>query len=194
MTLATGEFLRRFLLHILPTGLHRIRHYGLFTNAQRVDNLKRARALLAVEKTPHTDDPVADSDELNASTCPNCGAPMSVIETLLPCRHRPGTPLPLLRWQASDNPSTLRTARMGTSSRSCCAAQGCDNATHSTRFLLQSEAGSSRGGLHYAREDRTTFCQRWTSSWSIDATTTLNRIWWPRPMSRCRPRAHWIGP
>jgi len=84
MTLATGEFLRRFLLHILPTGLHRIRHYGLFTNAQRVDNLKRARALLAVEKTPHTDDPVADRDELNASTCPNCGAPMSVIETLLP--------------------------------------------------------------------------------------------------------------
>ena len=84
MTLATGEFLRRFLLHVLPSGLHRIRHYGLFANAQRVDNLKRARELLAVEKTPHTDDLIADSDELNAPTCPNCGAPMSVIETLLP--------------------------------------------------------------------------------------------------------------
>ena len=84
MTLELYEFLRRFLLHVLPSGLHRIRHYGLFANAHRVDNLKRARALLAVEKTPHTDDPVADSDQLYAPTCPNCGAPMIVIETLLP--------------------------------------------------------------------------------------------------------------
>ena len=84
MTLKTGEFLRRFLLHVLPTGLHRIRHYGLLANAQRVDNLKRARELLAAENTSHTDDDTTDSDEQHTHTCPNCGAPMIVIETLLP--------------------------------------------------------------------------------------------------------------
>jgi len=84
MTLATGEFLRRFLLHVLPSGLHRIRHYGLFANAYRNDNLKRARQLLAVEQTSHTDEALADSDEPNTTTCPNCGAQMIVIETMLP--------------------------------------------------------------------------------------------------------------
>jgi hypothetical protein len=84
MTLKTGEFLRRFLLHVLPTGLHRIRHYGLFANAYRNDNLKRARELLAVENTAHTDDETPDSDEPSTPTCPNCGAALIVIETLRP--------------------------------------------------------------------------------------------------------------
>jgi hypothetical protein len=43
MTVATDEFIRRFLQHILPKGFHRIRHYGLFANAERRDNLKLAR-------------------------------------------------------------------------------------------------------------------------------------------------------
>jgi hypothetical protein len=47
MTLATHEFIRRFLLHVLPNGFHRIRHYGLFASASRADNIARARALLA---------------------------------------------------------------------------------------------------------------------------------------------------
>ena len=46
MTLPTDEFLRRFLLHVLPRGFHRIRHYGLFANAERRDHLNRVRVLL----------------------------------------------------------------------------------------------------------------------------------------------------
>ena len=48
MTLPTGEFIRRFLTHVLPKGLHRIRHYGLFANGNRAANIARARELLAV--------------------------------------------------------------------------------------------------------------------------------------------------
>src|SRR5947209_9321216 len=46
MTLATNEFIRRFLIHVLPGGFHRIRHYGLFANSKRVENITRARELL----------------------------------------------------------------------------------------------------------------------------------------------------
>ena len=46
MTLATGEFIRRFLIHVLPQGFHRIRHYGLFAGTGRADNIARARELL----------------------------------------------------------------------------------------------------------------------------------------------------
>ena len=52
MTLTPGEFIRRFLLHVLPHGFHRIRHYGLFANGARVDNLARVRHLLEVEQHP----------------------------------------------------------------------------------------------------------------------------------------------
>ena len=48
MTLATGEFIRRFLIHVLPGGFHRIRHYGLFASSKRAENIARARQLLAV--------------------------------------------------------------------------------------------------------------------------------------------------
>jgi hypothetical protein len=48
MTLATDEFIRRFLIHVLPHGFHRIRHYGLFANGNRGANIARARELLAV--------------------------------------------------------------------------------------------------------------------------------------------------
>ena len=48
MTLAIDEFIRRFLIHVLPTGFHRIRHYGLFASGSRADNIARARQLLAV--------------------------------------------------------------------------------------------------------------------------------------------------
>ena len=50
MTLATGEFIRRFLIHVLPQGFHRIRHYGLFASGTRADNIAQARELLAVAK------------------------------------------------------------------------------------------------------------------------------------------------
>jgi hypothetical protein len=51
MTLASDEFMRSFLLHVLPTGLHRIRHYRLFANTTRRDNLARARELLMRKET-----------------------------------------------------------------------------------------------------------------------------------------------
>ena len=58
MTLSTHEFIRRFLMHVLPKGVHRIRHYGLFANGNRAANIARARELLAVPPrvTPHETD------------------------------------------------------------------------------------------------------------------------------------------
>jgi hypothetical protein len=90
MTLAPDEFIRRFLLHILPSGFHRIRHYGLIANTTRKDNLTRARELLMVEKVTEPADAktncadTADgSDESVTYICPDCGAPMLVMETFL---------------------------------------------------------------------------------------------------------------
>ena len=89
MTLTAGEFIRRFLLHILPAGFHRIRHYGLIANTRRRENLARVRALLIHQRT---DAPVvtdksdrnteADSQHNETATyvCRNCGAPMIIIE------------------------------------------------------------------------------------------------------------------
>jgi hypothetical protein len=84
MTLGADEFMRRFLLHVLPSGFHRIRHYGLIANAERKDNLAKARELLHV-----VPDVNADSQEVDAPAqsvqptfvCPDCGAPMHIIDT-----------------------------------------------------------------------------------------------------------------
>jgi len=62
MTLTTDEFIRRFLIHVLPLGFHRIRHYGLFANGNRAENLARARRLLCVPTPQRELDPVADAD------------------------------------------------------------------------------------------------------------------------------------
>ncbi|MGX5806467.1 transposase, partial [Bradyrhizobium sp. Arg314] len=62
MTLATDEFIRRFLLHVLPRGFHRIRHYGLLAGGSRKDCLALARQLLAVAPAV-TNDPPADPDD-----------------------------------------------------------------------------------------------------------------------------------
>ncbi|MCP4410733.1 MAG: hypothetical protein GY807_23935 [Gammaproteobacteria bacterium] len=92
MRLASDEFIRRFLIHVLPPGLHRIRHYGLFANATRKDNLAQARELLMSPKTEaptvvltHGVD-IADNGDRNEPAhatyvCPDCGAPMLIIET-----------------------------------------------------------------------------------------------------------------
>ena len=86
MTLDPAEFIRRFLLHVLPSGFHRIRHYGLFAGAVRADNIERARQLLAAaENAPQPSRPEADSqaeDELPARRCPCCGGRMLIVETL----------------------------------------------------------------------------------------------------------------
>lgn len=83
MTLAADEFMRRFLMHVLPGGFHRIRHYGLIANGTRRENLARARELLNVEPkpTPKTDD-AEGSASVSTPTfvCPDCGAAMTVIQ------------------------------------------------------------------------------------------------------------------
>jgi hypothetical protein len=82
MTLATGEFIRRFLIHVLPQGFHRIRHYGLFASATRADNIARARRLLDVPAAqPEAGDTnCAEATELLAQPCPCCGGRMIIIE------------------------------------------------------------------------------------------------------------------
>jgi hypothetical protein len=85
MALPIAEFIRRFLTHVLPSGFHRIRHYGLFANGGRAENLARARHLLAM---PAFDGAAGDSQTVDpeeppssAYPCPSCGGPMIVIET-----------------------------------------------------------------------------------------------------------------
>jgi hypothetical protein len=72
MTLEVDEFIRRFLIHTLPQGFHRIRHYGLFANGGRTENLARARQLLCVPTPQRELDPVTDADEppMLAYSCP----------------------------------------------------------------------------------------------------------------------------
>ena len=84
MTLSPQEFIRRFLLHVLPDGLHRIRHYGLLANSNRRDNLAQARDLLQV--TPLTPDKSADeASAVPAPTfvCAHCGHAMVVLQVFL---------------------------------------------------------------------------------------------------------------
>jgi hypothetical protein len=94
MTLEADEFIRRFLLHILPTGFHRIRHYGLIANIGRRNNLAHARKLL-METSTATKDAVIKigEDRLDIGNhevtdkttyvCPDCGAPMTIIDTFV---------------------------------------------------------------------------------------------------------------
>jgi hypothetical protein len=108
MTLAPHEFIRRFLMHVLPKGLHRIRHYGLLANANRAANIAKARELLAV--APLSDEPdtakAADADQPCALTrpCPCCGGRLLIIETFAPgCepRHWPSSTAPVVRIDTS---------------------------------------------------------------------------------------------
>lgn len=86
MTLTSAEFMRRFLLHVLPTGFHRIRHYGLLANAGRQENLARVRTLLNVSKPGPADDEVAVTPA-PMFLCRCCGATMRVVEVVM--RHQP---------------------------------------------------------------------------------------------------------
>ena len=84
MTLGAHEFIGRFLRHVLPQGFHRIRHYGLFANGGRAENLARARQLLAmpVPDSELGDGQSADPDEppISALACSCCGGRMIIIE------------------------------------------------------------------------------------------------------------------
>ena len=78
MTLAPDEFIRRFLLHVLPRGFHRIRHYGLLASSGRKDNVARARELLAAPAPTKVED-AASLPDLRPP-CPCCGGRMVIIE------------------------------------------------------------------------------------------------------------------
>jgi hypothetical protein len=81
MTLAAGEFMRRFLLHVLPDGFHRIRHYGLFANGHRAERIKLCRQLLGTAELVATNgDTVAPSPD-ETHSCPCCGGRMNIVET-----------------------------------------------------------------------------------------------------------------
>ena len=114
MTLAPGEFIRRFLLHILPKGFHRIRHYGLLASSRtKAATLESARALIAVTAPspstkpslmPQPSDTAATPVERPVHPCPCCGAAMVIIETFeagQTPRHRPRAPPPAIRIDTS---------------------------------------------------------------------------------------------
>jgi hypothetical protein len=86
MKLEAAEFIRRFLIHVLPSGFHRIRHYGLFASGSRADNIARARELLRAPTPQNDADEAADADEPHtlSQPCPCCGGRMIIIETFEP--------------------------------------------------------------------------------------------------------------
>jgi hypothetical protein len=81
MTLEAGEFMRRFLLHVLPGSFHRIRHYGLLANGQRRANLALARQLLAVPPPVDAAADVEAASQAPTFVCRHCGHPMIVLQT-----------------------------------------------------------------------------------------------------------------
>ena len=108
MTIDTNEFIRRFLIHVLPSGFHRIRHYGLFASSSRNDNIARARELLAVPppQRPPNYHATTNGSEPNTLSrpCPCCGGRMIVIETFRrgsTPRYRPTAPTAEIRIDTS---------------------------------------------------------------------------------------------
>ncbi len=97
MTLAPDEFIRRFLLHVLPKGFHRIRHYGLLASATCKTNVARARELIAAPLPVMDHPPSAEHDHTGPAVsvaadhrppCPCCGGRMIIVETF----ERAGAP------------------------------------------------------------------------------------------------------
>jgi hypothetical protein len=98
MTLASQEFIRRFLLHVLPSGFHRIRHYGLLANARRKSQIATARELLHQPPSPpaaeHSHDTTAHCIR-PTFVCRHCGAPMLIIQTFARAQRIRGPPASL---------------------------------------------------------------------------------------------------
>ena len=117
MTLATGEFIRRFLIHVLPAGFHRIRYYGMLNSSKRAENVARARELLLTPPpvipidaikaaTAKAENPGTKADEQQTPKhpCPCCGGPMSIIERFargMTPRHQPSAPVAAIRIDTS---------------------------------------------------------------------------------------------
>ena len=96
------SLIRRFLLHVLPNGFHRIRHYGLFAKSSCADNIARARELLTVAN-PQSE-PASVAADSSKPACPCCGGRMIVIEVFergTTPRHRPTAPPIFIRLDTS---------------------------------------------------------------------------------------------
>ena len=107
-TLTPHEFIRRFLMHVLPKGFHRIRHYGLLASGTKAQTIARARELIAAVTLEQTTQKPQASDgtatDKPAHPCPCCGGRMVIIETFdAGCspRHRPTAPATAIRIDTS---------------------------------------------------------------------------------------------
>jgi len=83
MRLSTSEFIRRFLIHVLPDGFHRIRHYGLLASAQRKINIARVRIVLETPRPDQVTEPAPETEVIPLTLrdpCPCCGGPMRIID------------------------------------------------------------------------------------------------------------------
>jgi hypothetical protein len=91
MTVTPFEFIRRFLIHVLPDRFHRIRHYGLFANGQRAANLDRIRSLLNTQPPNQPDKTVQDDNDprILRFPCPACGGRMIIIGSFEPAADPP---------------------------------------------------------------------------------------------------------
>jgi hypothetical protein len=118
MTLATNEFIRRFLMHVLPAGFHRIRYYGMLASGKRADNVARARELLltpppvipieaikAINSGPETaTETNAQEAQAPKHACPCCGGQMTIIERFArgkTPRHQPTAAVVAIRIDTS---------------------------------------------------------------------------------------------
>jgi hypothetical protein len=108
MTLATHEFIRRFLIHVLPAGFHRIRYYGLLANSKRAENIARARELLTLPILPvdaiKAANTSAEEPQKPEHSCPHCGGRMIIIERFergSTPHHHPSPPAPVIRIDTS---------------------------------------------------------------------------------------------
>ncbi|TMJ80406.1 MAG: IS91 family transposase [Alphaproteobacteria bacterium] len=108
MTLATHEFIRRFLMHVLPAGFHRIRYYGLLASGKRAENIARARELLTLSILPIDAIKAATTNAEQPQTpehrCPCCGGRMMIIERFergSTPHYQPSPPTPVIRIDTS---------------------------------------------------------------------------------------------
>jgi Putative transposase/Transposase zinc-binding domain len=108
MTLPIHEFIRRFLMHVLPTGFHRIRYYGLLASGKRAENIARARELLTPPLIPidaiKATSSNADEPQVPEHRCPCCGGRMIIIERFEPGatpHYPPSPPIPVIRIDTS---------------------------------------------------------------------------------------------
>ncbi len=89
MTLTTDEFIRRFLIHVLPKGFHRIRHYGLLASPVRRKNLVRLRDVLNLTQPDVEETSGVEKDKPATFVCRTCGEPLRIIDILVPKNRAP---------------------------------------------------------------------------------------------------------